>query len=291
MELFPLTPPIQRSTLLLTRLSKSIMPNVGRPSGACHTCRRMKVKCGEEKPQCNRCVRANRRCPGYGPKREMFRHSSIVSQGKPICQAASFQDIGEMLDMKVVEAKRQEEREQSPRTMNQEQDLQRRWSPVFNLSITTNWEQEAPKLFFHFYTIAAESDNVYGGHMSLLEDYCYSHSHIPYLVDALRAVALIDTSHRTSLQRLSEKAMSYRAKALCSLQQALCDKAEAKKDHVLLALFLLERFEVRPLLFPSDTNQHVHRLASQRREPVFKSLVQPFRRNVCYASSAWPVAI
>ena len=225
------------------------MPNVGRPSGACHTCKRMKVKCGEEKPQCNRCCRANRRCPGYGPKPEMFRHSSIVSQGKPAHRAASFRDTGEVNGAQLVDAERQQEQKLSSRTATPEHDLQQKRSPVLNLSITADWEQQAPRLFFHFYTIATESDNIYGGHMSLLEDYCNSYSHIPYLLDALRAVALIDTSHRANLQPLCEKAMSYRAKALYSLQQALCDKAEARKDHVLLALFLLERFEVRPLLF------------------------------------------
>ena len=221
------------------------MPNVGRPSGACHTCRRMKVKCGEEKPQCDRCLRANRICPGYGPKPEMFRYSSTVSQGKLIGQAVSFRDIGEMLEEQLIETERQQGPEQYPRTVSYQQNLQRRRSPVLNASITTDWEQQAPKVFFHFYTIATESDNVYGGHMSILEDYCNSFSHITYLLDALHAVALIDMSHRTRIPHLSEKAMSYRANALYSLRQALCDKAEAKKDYVLLALFLLERFEVR----------------------------------------------
>lgn len=221
------------------------MPNVGRPSGACHTCRRMKVKCGEEKPQCDRCLRANRRCPGYGPKPDMFRYSSTISQGRLIGQAVAFRDIGEMLEERLSETESQQDPEQYPKTIGYQQDFRRRQGSVLNASMTSDWEQQAPKRFFHFYTITAESDNVYGGHMGLLEDYCNSYSHITYLLDALRAVALIDMSQRTSIPHLSEKAMSYRANALYSLRQALYDKAEAKKDHVLLALFLLERFEVR----------------------------------------------
>ncbi|OJJ46178.1 hypothetical protein ASPZODRAFT_2070938 [Penicilliopsis zonata CBS 506.65] len=41
------------------------MPNVGRPSLACETCRTRRVKCDYTRPGCLRCERLGRVCPGY----------------------------------------------------------------------------------------------------------------------------------------------------------------------------------------------------------------------------------
>jgi Fungal Zn(2)-Cys(6) binuclear cluster domain len=40
---------------------------ITRTRTGCQTCRDRKVKCGEEKPQCNNCLRTNHVCPGYAP--------------------------------------------------------------------------------------------------------------------------------------------------------------------------------------------------------------------------------
>lgn len=68
----------------LTSDNFSVMPNTGRSSGACHACRRMKIKCGEERPGCTRCIRANRQCPGYSPNPDNFRYATPAVQGKLI---------------------------------------------------------------------------------------------------------------------------------------------------------------------------------------------------------------
>ena len=41
------------------------MPNTGKPSAGCFACRRMKIRCDEGRPSCQRCIRARRTCPGY----------------------------------------------------------------------------------------------------------------------------------------------------------------------------------------------------------------------------------
>ncbi|KAI1616928.1 hypothetical protein EDD36DRAFT_149315 [Exophiala viscosa] len=41
------------------------MPNVGRPSRDCHLCRQRRVKCDLRQPECERCIKLGRRCPGY----------------------------------------------------------------------------------------------------------------------------------------------------------------------------------------------------------------------------------
>ncbi|RAH82606.1 hypothetical protein BO86DRAFT_72304 [Aspergillus japonicus CBS 114.51] len=39
-----------------------------RTKTGCLTCRKRRIKCGEEKPTCNNCVKSKRECKGYGPR-------------------------------------------------------------------------------------------------------------------------------------------------------------------------------------------------------------------------------
>ncbi|KAK2877820.1 hypothetical protein FQN49_001161 [Arthroderma sp. PD_2] len=44
-----------------------------RTKTGCLTCRKRRIKCGEEKPRCNNCIKSKRECEGYG-QRVVFRH-------------------------------------------------------------------------------------------------------------------------------------------------------------------------------------------------------------------------
>ena len=48
--------------LVLFVTSPTTMPVPPRSSNGCHTCRKRKVKCDENKPQCNACLRLGRLC-------------------------------------------------------------------------------------------------------------------------------------------------------------------------------------------------------------------------------------
>ncbi|KAH7402137.1 hypothetical protein DE146DRAFT_456302 [Phaeosphaeria sp. MPI-PUGE-AT-0046c] len=55
------------------------MPNVGRPSKGCQSCRSRKVKCDQKRPSCSQCIRASRECFGYRDALSMmFKNESDV---------------------------------------------------------------------------------------------------------------------------------------------------------------------------------------------------------------------
>ncbi|KAF2266388.1 hypothetical protein CC78DRAFT_156307 [Lojkania enalia] len=55
------------------------MPNVGKPSKGCKTCRDRKVKCDQKRPSCSQCIRIKRECHGYrDPVSMMFKNESEV---------------------------------------------------------------------------------------------------------------------------------------------------------------------------------------------------------------------
>ncbi|TPX12297.1 uncharacterized protein E0L32_006944 [Thyridium curvatum] len=60
------------------------MVNLG-PSGRCHTCRERRVKCDEAKPECHRCIKADRNCGGY---EKLPRPFKIQDQTYKFCRAS-----------------------------------------------------------------------------------------------------------------------------------------------------------------------------------------------------------
>ncbi|KAH8704082.1 hypothetical protein BGW36DRAFT_96322 [Talaromyces proteolyticus] len=56
------------------------MPNVGRPSRACHACRERRIKCDFIRPACSQCLRIARACPGYRNQLDLvFRMETVAS--------------------------------------------------------------------------------------------------------------------------------------------------------------------------------------------------------------------
>lgn len=223
------------------------MPNVGRPSAACFACKRMKVKCDEKKPACDRCTRANRECPGYGPKPDMFRYTDPKTG---------------------VTRKRRSsgKKSESPDQENAIEILHADQTPAPEIASTNilvvrscpsstieEWTQRAICLFFWTHTSPCSDPSGGSGCLDFLEDYVSSGVREAYLYDALHAIAFSNLAHRVpTLSWIPEKALSYRAQALRSIQKTLCNAEEAKKDDVLIALFLLERAEVSEIFKPTN---------------------------------------
>lgn len=219
------------------------MPNTGRPSGACHACKRMKVRCPEEKPACSRCIRANRLCPGYGPTAERFRYEDPANRVKPA-------KASEDLDVTPATSSRSESVSTSTSTdvtspSTAMVQYQEGHSGIELHRMSTDWEKHAFQFFIHAHALPGNIRYGYGtGFMDFLDDIVLSRNLPSYLEDSFRAAALTSIAHRTNIQWLPAKAMSSRLSALAALRQALGNEMEAKSDEVLMSLFLLEHFEV-----------------------------------------------
>ncbi|KMU73737.1 hypothetical protein CISG_03787 [Coccidioides immitis RMSCC 3703] len=65
------TSPVGETSAPTTATSKLKGPRKRTKTG-CLTCRKRRIKCGEEKPRCNNCIKSKRECEGYG-QRVVFR--------------------------------------------------------------------------------------------------------------------------------------------------------------------------------------------------------------------------
>lgn len=211
----------------------------------------MKVKCGEERPACVRCSRANRECPGYPPRIHNFRYTQRASSGRLIWTVEQHNTI---CPTKATQSGPSEAIEDSSLAGHgaaaalkaRLQQHHTRLPP----SVSTEWEPYALSYFFYFHTIPWESDTFFGGYMSSLETFCQDASRRSYLDHALRATALVSISHKTDSKWPLLKAMTYRSEALIALFRVLSDQTEAGTDEALTALFLLDRLDASGSPFP-----------------------------------------
>lgn len=223
------------------------MPNIGRPSGACYSCKRMKVRCGEERPSCRRCLDANRHCPGYGPAPDVFRHAKVADKGRSTtCRTYHATTATQDPASDAITTTRP-----LGRFLSDAHDIDSDATPTrssLEKLVSTDWVAYGVNMFIYHYTVPDE-DKVYRGHMAALPDFYSANSGVNYLHHAMLSVSLALLAHHAANDDLIRQARQHRSQAITELRYALLDKREARSDQVLLALFLLERFEVRRFSF------------------------------------------
>ena len=107
------------------------------------------------------------------------------------------------------------------------------------------WSSRAISFFFWTHTVPSPAEHSSLGYFDFLEDY-FQTDRPKYLLDALNAAALSCYAHfLPDVPHLGIDALSSRGRALQALTHVLRDAEEAKSDDVLLALYLIERSEVR----------------------------------------------
>ena len=107
------------------------------------------------------------------------------------------------------------------------------------------WSSRAISFFFWTHTVPSPAEHSSLGYFDFLEEY-FQTDRPKYLLDALNAAALSCYAHfLPDVSHLGIDALSSRGRALQALAHVLRDTQEAKSDDVLLALYLIERSEVR----------------------------------------------
>lgn len=212
----------------------------------------MKVRCGEEKPSCRRCIDANRHCPGYGPAPDIFRYAKVASRNRASTDRANCATDG---------AEDTNSNAVSTTTLGEN-------------NLSTDWEAYGVSMFIHHYTVPKTSD-IYRGHMEALPDFYSANTGVSHLHNAMLSVSLALLAHHTANEDLIRQARKHRSAAINELQYALKDKREASSDQVLLALFLLERFEVRafPLEWVLVFGELTPCIVAEWREPISEGMV------------------
>lgn len=196
-------------------------------STGCHSCRNMKKKvehvqlsfpigltdpmqCDEAKPECERCKTAGRNCPGYRSEQQVvFRSmndSAMARTNKPTMLAT----------------------------------IASAHNP-FLINPSTDWAQFAISRFVYHYV---EPPSPYGlpGYLEFLPTMLNSAN--SSLQTSLLAASLANLANVSGMEQLHTESRVQYGRALRSLHAALSDKATASDDHTLLAVVLLQKYEV-----------------------------------------------
>ena len=243
------------------------MPNTGKPSGGCHACRRMKVRCDETRPGCQRCARARRVCPGYrSPTDGRFR--SMNEQAQQPGESSSRSSSRRRRGARDAAAEDSGSNRATP-PIHSSSALVTALSYTTSAAMipaaafesglesprpTTDWEATALARFFVDYVIL-ENDPDAGlgqnaGFYHFLQE-MYEEQNLAagrgqavHLVTATRAVACAAFANRTNATALTMQARRYYGRALAAVQVALNDPIEALRDESLTAVTLLSLYEV-----------------------------------------------
>lgn len=187
------------------------------------------LQCDEEKPQCRRCTRARRACPGY-PEISVFL-SMNDDFSTPVTWASSVQSSS------FPENKTRGKRSHS-KPCDDETPL------LLSRGPSTDWSQ--PAICYFFRNFVSNLARPEFGYLAFLPDLYAQNPGSQCLSDALNAVALTSYSNISSIPSLQLQARQLYGVALRSTCSALQCAATTGSDAPLLAsIFLLQKCEVR----------------------------------------------
>lgn len=257
-------------TSLPLRLS---MPNTGKPSAGCDACRRMKVKCGEERPACARCRRVGRECryrdppsifhpmndsaklssekPRRGQKRSLDIDTSASLLGQPDISKRSRSPLQWVAPPQSAAGPRSSaSTSRAPSSASPRRH--RPVSPAIEASLMSkDWEEAAISFYLSEFVIYPEENSQQPGYLEFLPDLLNEQPEATHLKEALKSVALSAMGNRSCMEQLSLQAQRSYGKALAEVSLALNDKTMQKADSTLVALILLGQYEVCSIAAPS----------------------------------------
>ncbi|KAF2180525.1 hypothetical protein K469DRAFT_639411 [Zopfia rhizophila CBS 207.26] len=190
-------------------------------STGCHACRTMKVKCDEAKPECDRCKRRGKPCPGYRKDSDKI-----------------FRSMNTSITIQVTN----ESQQNLPAAANTTyQHRSRQSSPIYP-PLSTDWEQQAIVHFFDNYCYVPSSDEK--RYLDFLPELAAKSPSTSCLRYALIATSMVYMANISSVSQLQIRSRRVYGKALQSLGAALQDPIEARTDQTLTAIVLLQKYEV-----------------------------------------------
>ena len=238
------------------------MPTFGNRSGGCHACRKMKVKCDEQRPQCGRCMKAGRQCPGYREELDNFRSMNKTTELKaemsqkrrksrepPPSPAASSQSEGKTTIRLRVDSEPLRPRGQSPRARSSSISTQRGYLAP---PMSADWDTQAIYHFFDSFVVPADASRTQPGFLEYLPELYVESASDSYLIDATKAAAFMFLSKRSCLQSFAVQARRSYGKALMQASSNLNILEEAKSDKMAATLHLLCAYEVIGILSESN---------------------------------------
>ncbi|KAI1736264.1 hypothetical protein F4680DRAFT_432342 [Xylaria scruposa] len=200
----------RRRHLTTTRLPYSL---------GCHACRRMKVKCDEEKPQCGRCTKGGRVCPGYRDANQVVfcsANTEFTPKAQNLHLFGRTGKSGGVLTESIS------------------------FAPLLTQP-TERWEAKAISHFLYNYSLAPTKDSP--GYLGYLSDLLSKEPSSRQLRSGVLAAGYASLANITSVSHLKRIAEKHYGEALRSISIALKNPVEASSDASLTAIILLQMYE------------------------------------------------
>ncbi|KAI4098136.1 MAG: hypothetical protein L6R37_006647 [Teloschistes peruensis] len=241
----------------------------GKPSTGCKNCRRRKIKCDEQRPECTQCTSTNRLCPGYTHLfdlvlRDQTKSVSLKAQQRKnkkhsASNLNNAQDIGTGHRVDIAES-------------NNSLQPSGRVPPSFALiatNATTGYrplpitlheppEQQAVNAFISNYVSISRHSYSSRGYLDFLLPLYQNTRHDSLLSLATTAVALAIEGGSARFKHYRDLSHSYFGKALLRASKVIRDPVELIKDDTLMSVLLLSFYERVLAVAESKQTSGVH---------------------------------
>lgn len=175
------------------------------------------TKCDQALPECHRCQRNGRQCPGYPTATDVTFRNTLSTN----------------ID------------QQQQRQLSTTSSQQSRSTSSISSPMPTDWNGQSVCLFLHDYVIKSNEDNVFGfGFLQCLPDLLQRSDDTPACQEAVSALALMSLAHRSSLEYLLPQARQRYGKSLSLVAGALRKQENLDGDAILAAVLCLGYYEV-----------------------------------------------
>ncbi|KAK5050784.1 hypothetical protein LTR84_003343 [Exophiala bonariae] len=214
----------------------------GHPSRGCFACRRKKVKCDETKPQCNRCTRVGKVCPGYRSESEIsFKYVKIRERDhSDAANHHTNQNEGALI-LPIYGPLSDDDSSSSPSHRTRESSSETIDMPFFQ-PLQQPWTHLALPLFINLFTTSLGRDSKQGLLTFLPRLYRGSTSDSPL------QLAVSAATDANAVRKLTDHEAIFQARrshvqALVAVQKAIENPKTATNDTTLCSLFILTLFE------------------------------------------------
>ncbi|EED21837.1 conserved hypothetical protein [Talaromyces stipitatus ATCC 10500] len=223
------------------------MPNTGRPSRDCDSCRKRRIKCDLKYPECSQCLRKKWKCPGYRKESDvLFRTETVLS----------FPD-NQSRDRRRTQT-RQAEREDFFKKQDEVRSLSKQPShyprrTMISKSLTETWNNHFIPLALTGMRSSTDMPLTIINTISHLISQEKRESALYGAFNALACVFLGQTDR--SKNALALRIKSYR-NALTAINSTLRDPQKCKSNSTLLAIWVLGVYEF--IADPTNMGWHIH---------------------------------
>ncbi|ETN40476.1 uncharacterized protein HMPREF1541_04753 [Cyphellophora europaea CBS 101466] len=203
-------------------------------SKACNTCKKRRIRCGLERPQCANCVKSNRLCAGYQRERVFIVNQAVhpLSHTAQKVKPDSPETVDDQ-DMGITNPKlpiwKQKHRHPKPSTSRQISLI-----PAYRQQLLDNYIR----------TTIPDVSHAGPGATWWVQSLAQLPSHTPVLATAILAVSLSKAASVHHDANLRLQSLEHYTTGLWELQKALWSPDEMYRDETLAACLLLAVYEL-----------------------------------------------